>query len=254
MQPGVGFEQHPSQHVRVPSLLLNQRGLHLEQQAVSVHLDDETQGVTPKSTEFGLPGIVRELLPGAAERMEDFLHAAGHRPLRRFRRRGERRWWRREFVSRLLRRKPRRRNSNLCRFLVGFHSLSPSLARLLPDSLLQFLTLQDAGHRKYGRRHNTDSQTKHQLNGRRDREPGSAVADASAIGSMLIPWLKKLGYPAPFAAGTLAAAATIDILIPPSIPMIVYALVSGASAIRLAGFFGNDWSVERGTWANSTAP
>ena len=58
---------------------------------------------------------------------------------------------------------------------------------------------------------------------------GSAVADASAIGSMLIPWLKKLGYPAPFAAGTLAAAATIDILIPPSIPMIIYALVSGAS-------------------------
>jgi len=58
---------------------------------------------------------------------------------------------------------------------------------------------------------------------------GSAVADASAIGSMLIPWLKNLGYPAPFAAGTLAAAATIDILIPPSIPMIIYALVSGAS-------------------------
>ena len=50
-------------------------------------------------------------------------------------------------------------------------------------------------------------------------------------------WLKKLGYPAPFAAGTLAAAATIDILIPPSIPMIVYALVSGASigALFVAG-------------------
>lgn len=66
---------------------------------------------------------------------------------------------------------------------------------------------------------------------------GSAVADASAIGSMLIPWLKKLGYPAPFAAGALAAAATIDILIPPSIPMIVYALVSGASigALFVAG-------------------
>jgi len=66
---------------------------------------------------------------------------------------------------------------------------------------------------------------------------GSAVADASAIGSMLIPWLKKLGYPAPFAAGTIAAAATIDILIPPSTPMIVYALVSGASigALFVAG-------------------
>jgi tripartite ATP-independent transporter DctM subunit len=58
---------------------------------------------------------------------------------------------------------------------------------------------------------------------------GSAVADASAIGSMLIPWLKNMGYPAPFAAGTLAAAATIDILIPPSIPFIIYALASGSS-------------------------
>jgi len=66
---------------------------------------------------------------------------------------------------------------------------------------------------------------------------GSAVADASAIGSLLIPWLKQLGYPAPFAAGTIAAAATIDILIPPSIPMIIYALVSGASigALFIAG-------------------
>lgn len=66
---------------------------------------------------------------------------------------------------------------------------------------------------------------------------GSAVADASAIGSLLIPWLKKLGYPPAFAAGTLAAAATIDILIPPSIPMIIYALVSNASigALFVAG-------------------
>ena len=58
---------------------------------------------------------------------------------------------------------------------------------------------------------------------------GSAVADASAIGSMLIPWQKKLGYPGSFAAATLASAATIDILIPPSIPFIIYALASGAS-------------------------
>ena len=53
---------------------------------------------------------------------------------------------------------------------------------------------------------------------------GSAVADASAIGSLLIPWHKRLGYPAAFSAATLAAAATIDILIPPSIPMILFAL------------------------------
>ena len=60
---------------------------------------------------------------------------------------------------------------------------------------------------------------------------GSAVADASVIGSLLIPWLKKLGYLPAFAAGTLAAAATIDILIRPSIPMIIYALVSNASSV-----------------------
>jgi tripartite ATP-independent transporter DctM subunit len=58
---------------------------------------------------------------------------------------------------------------------------------------------------------------------------GSAVADASAIGSMLIPWQKKLGYPGSFSAATLASAATIDILIPPSIPFIIFALASGAS-------------------------
>ena len=51
------------------------------------------------------------------------------------------------------------------------------------------------------------------------------MADASAIGSLLIPWQKRLGYPPAFSAATLAAAATIDILIPPSIPMILFALV-----------------------------
>ena len=66
---------------------------------------------------------------------------------------------------------------------------------------------------------------------------GSAVADASAIGSLLIPWHKRLGYPPAFSAATLAAAATIDILIPPSIPLILFALSSNASiaALFLAG-------------------
>jgi TRAP-type transport system large permease protein len=62
---------------------------------------------------------------------------------------------------------------------------------------------------------------------------GSAVADASAIGSLLIPWQKKLGYPPAFSAATLAAAATIDILIPPSIPMILFALTANASVAAL---------------------
>ncbi|HXH02539.1 MAG TPA: TRAP transporter large permease subunit [Candidatus Competibacteraceae bacterium] len=62
---------------------------------------------------------------------------------------------------------------------------------------------------------------------------GSAVADASAIGSLLIPWQKRLGYPPAFSAATLAAAATIDILIPPSIPMILFALSANASIAAL---------------------
>lgn len=62
---------------------------------------------------------------------------------------------------------------------------------------------------------------------------GSAVADASAIGSLLIPWQRRLGYPPGFAAATIASAATIDILIPPSIPFIIYALVSETSIASL---------------------
>lgn len=62
---------------------------------------------------------------------------------------------------------------------------------------------------------------------------GSAVADASAIGSLMIPWHKRLGYPAAFSAATLAAAATIDILIPPSIPLILFALTANASIASL---------------------
>jgi len=62
---------------------------------------------------------------------------------------------------------------------------------------------------------------------------GSAVADASAIGSLMIPWHKRLGYPAAFSAATLAASATIDILIPPSIPLILFALSANASIADL---------------------
>jgi tripartite ATP-independent transporter DctM subunit len=66
---------------------------------------------------------------------------------------------------------------------------------------------------------------------------GSAVADATALGAVLIPWQKQLGYPPAFCAATIAAASTIDILIPPSIPLILYALVSNASigALFFAG-------------------
>lgn len=62
---------------------------------------------------------------------------------------------------------------------------------------------------------------------------GSAVAEASALGSVLIPWQKKEGYPPAFAAATTASSAVIAGLIPPSIPLILYAAVSNASIASL---------------------
>ena len=62
---------------------------------------------------------------------------------------------------------------------------------------------------------------------------GSAVANASALGSVLIPWQKRLGYPAPLCAANNATSAVIDVLIPPSIPMILLSLVSGVSVADL---------------------
>lgn len=62
---------------------------------------------------------------------------------------------------------------------------------------------------------------------------GSAVADASAIGALLMPWHRRIGYPMPFSAASLASAATIDIIIPPSIPLILYALSSNTSIAAL---------------------
>ena len=66
---------------------------------------------------------------------------------------------------------------------------------------------------------------------------GSAVADATALGGLLVPWQIKVGYPRAFCGATIAAASTIDILIPPSIPLILYSLVSNASigALFFAG-------------------
>ena len=68
---------------------------------------------------------------------------------------------------------------------------------------------------------------------------GSAVADTSAIGSMLIPAMKKKGYDADFSAAVTAASSVVGPIIPPSIPMVIYSLITGASvgALFLAGFF-----------------
>ncbi len=62
---------------------------------------------------------------------------------------------------------------------------------------------------------------------------GSAIADASATGSVLIPAMKKDGYPGEYSAAVVAAAATIGPIIPPSIPMVIYGLLVNVSIGRL---------------------
>lgn len=62
---------------------------------------------------------------------------------------------------------------------------------------------------------------------------GSAVADASALGNALIPVQKKQGYPQGYSAAVNAASSTISVLIPPSIPLILYGLVTEASIPKL---------------------
>ncbi len=59
---------------------------------------------------------------------------------------------------------------------------------------------------------------------------GSAVADTSALGRVFIPEMEKRGYPRDFAAAITAASSVIGPIIPPSIPVIIYALtVTGVS-------------------------
>ena len=62
---------------------------------------------------------------------------------------------------------------------------------------------------------------------------GSAVADVAALGSVLIPEMKKKGYSAPFAAAVTSSSASLAIIIPPSIPMILYAVMSESSVTQL---------------------
>mgnify|MGYP001765595528 CR=1 FL=1 len=62
---------------------------------------------------------------------------------------------------------------------------------------------------------------------------GSAVADVAALGSVLIPQMKKRGYSAPLAAAVTSSAASLAIIIPPSIPMIVYATTANTSVEQL---------------------
>ena len=66
---------------------------------------------------------------------------------------------------------------------------------------------------------------------------GSAVADAAAVGSVMIPAMRREGYAASYAAAVTAASATIGLVIPPSIPLVIFGLFTGADigALFLAG-------------------
>lgn len=65
---------------------------------------------------------------------------------------------------------------------------------------------------------------------------GSAVADASAIGGLMIPQMQKRGYDTAFAVNVTVSAAIIALLIPPSHNMIIYSLSAGG-AISIADLF-----------------
>jgi C4-dicarboxylate transporter DctM subunit len=72
---------------------------------------------------------------------------------------------------------------------------------------------------------------------------GSAVADVAAMGSILIPAMKKKGYPKEFAAAIMSSSATLAVIIPPSIPMILYAVMADTSVVQLfvAGIVPGRW-------------
>ncbi len=62
---------------------------------------------------------------------------------------------------------------------------------------------------------------------------GSAAADAAAVGAILIPAMKKSGYKSDFAAAVQASGGSIGVIIPPSIPMIIFGFLTGASIGQL---------------------
>ncbi len=62
---------------------------------------------------------------------------------------------------------------------------------------------------------------------------GSAVADSAAIGSIMVPRMAERGYPRAFAAALIAVAGTIGVLMPLSIPLLVYGFVGNVSIREL---------------------
>jgi TRAP-type transport system large permease protein len=62
---------------------------------------------------------------------------------------------------------------------------------------------------------------------------GSSVSDTASVGAVLIPEMKKNGYTAEFASGITVASSTMGMIIPPSVPMVIYAHVSEESVGKL---------------------
>jgi tripartite ATP-independent transporter DctM subunit len=62
---------------------------------------------------------------------------------------------------------------------------------------------------------------------------GSSVSDTASIGAVLIPAMKNRGYTLEFASGITVASSTMGMIIPPSVPMVIYALVAEESVGKL---------------------
>jgi C4-dicarboxylate transporter, DctM subunit len=62
---------------------------------------------------------------------------------------------------------------------------------------------------------------------------GSAVAGVAATASIIMPAMKARGYPGPFTAAVTSSTATLAIILPPSIPMILYAVMAGTSVVQM---------------------
>jgi tripartite ATP-independent transporter DctM subunit len=62
---------------------------------------------------------------------------------------------------------------------------------------------------------------------------GSSAATAAAIGSVLVPELEKQNYPRPFSASVVASSGELGGILPPSVPMVIYAVITGGSITQL---------------------
>ncbi len=62
---------------------------------------------------------------------------------------------------------------------------------------------------------------------------GSSASDTASIGAVLIPEMQRRGYPKDFAAGITVASSTMGMIIPPSVPMVIYAVTAQVSVGKL---------------------